>query len=152
MHKLTESHYSSKKNVRPPVDPVVYFKMVMIGFFENIRSERGIASRCADSISIRSFLGYELTESTPDHSTLSIIRKRLPVQIYSQVFSIVLEELRKEGLVKGKNISLDSSVIEANASLKSLKNRFTAEDYSSYVKELAKADGVDISDPAAVAR
>lgn len=102
VRELSAPHYSNKNNVRPPLDPEVYFKMLMIGFFENINSERGIASRCADSLSIRSFLKYDLTESTPDHSTLSITRKRLPQSIYSQVFSIILAELKKQGLVKGK--------------------------------------------------
>lgn len=152
VRELSAPHYSNKNNVRPPLDPEVYFKMLMIGFFENINSERGIASRCADSLSIRSFLKYDLTESTPDHSTLSITRKRLPQSIYSQVFSIILAELKKQGLVKGKNISMDSSVIEANAALKSLQNRMTLESYSEYISKLAAESGVDPKDKEAVAR
>jgi len=149
---LCEPYYSDKTNCRPPIDPEVYFKMMIIGFFENLRSERGIASRCADSLSIRAFLGYTLTESTPEHSSLSVIRKRLPQGLYSQVFSIVLKELRNNGLVKGKNLALDTSVIEANASLETLKNRMTEESYGEYIKELAKQAGIDIEDKAAVAR
>lgn len=152
VRKLCEDYYSSKTNCRPPIDPEIYFKMLMIGFFENIGSERAIASRCADSISIREFMGYTLIESTPDHSTLSVIRKRLPVGIYSQVFSIVLKELQKNGLVKGKNLALDTSVMEANASLSGLTNRMTEESYAKYIADLAKQSGVDPEDKAAVAR
>lgn len=150
--KLALPYYSQKKNVRPPLDPEVYFKMLFIGFFENIRSERGIALRCADSLSIRSFLKYDITEATPDHSTLSVTRNRLPYSIFSQLFSLVLQELKKHGLVKGKNISLDSSVIEANASLRELENRMTLETYMEYISQLAAEAGIDPNDKEAVAR
>jgi len=152
IRKLCKPYYSDKTNCRPPIDPEVYFKMLMVGFFENIISERGIASRCADSLSIREFLGYLLTESTPEHSSLSVIRKRLPLSIYSQVFSIALIELQKRGLVKGKNLAFDSSVMEANASLSRLKNRMTEESYAEYISELARQSGVDPEDKSAVAR
>jgi transposase len=145
-------YYSPKRNVRPPIDPEVYIKMIMVGFFEGISSERGISSRCADSLSIRSFLGYSITESTPDHSTLSVIRNRIPISVFSRVFNIVLEKLKKQGLVKGKNLSIDSSVMEANAALGSLKNRMTEESYSDYVKKLASEAGIDSTDKEAVSR
>lgn len=152
IRKLCEPYYSDKSNCRPPIDPEIYFKMLMVGFFENIRSERGIASRCSDSLSIREFLGYLIIESTPDHSSLSVIRKRLPLSIYFQLFSITLIELKKLGLVKGKNLAFDSSIMEANASLSRLKNRMTEESYAEYIAELAKQSGVDPEDKAAVAR
>jgi len=126
--------------------------MLIIGFFENLRSERGLAARCADSISIRDFLGYSINEATPNHSTLSDIRYRLPESVYSQVNSIVLKALKDNGLVKGENLALDTSVIEANASLLLLQNRMTEESYSEYIKELAKQSGVNPEDKAAVAR
>jgi transposase len=149
---LCEPYYSTKSNVRPPIDPEVYFKMLLVGFFENIGSERGIASRCADSLSIRSFLRYALTEQIPDHSTLSVIRHRLPELVYQSVFMLVLSELRSRGLVRGKHLGVDSSVIEANAALRSLRHRMTEQSYTSYVRGLARAAGVDPEDPAAVAR
>ena len=152
VRKEFNSFYSQKANVRPPIDPEVYIKMMMVGFFEGISSERGIASRCADSFSIRAFLGYSLTESTPDHSTLSVIRNRIPLQVYSKIFSIVLEALKKAGLVKGKNLSLDSSVMEANAALGSIRNRMTEESYNEYIKKLAADAGIDPTDKEAVAR
>lgn len=149
---LCQPYYSEKANVRPPIDPEVYFKMLLVGFFENIGSERGICARCADSLSLRHFLGYTLTESVPDHSSLSIIRNRLPESIYTQVFTIILRNLKSKGLVIGKNIAFDSSIIEANASLSGLKNRMTKETYEEYIKSLALENGVDTSDKAAVAR
>ena len=95
--------YSESKRGRPGVDPEVYFKMLMVGFFENISSERGIAERCSDSIAIRFFLGYDLTQSTPEHSTLSVIRDRLGEEAYHQVFLLVLAALQEHGLLKGRH-------------------------------------------------
>ena len=144
------SAYASTGPGRPGIDPVVYFKMLMIGFFENLASERGIAERCQDSISLRAFLGYDLTENTPDHSTLSVIRSRLGEEIYQQVFLLVLQALQHHGLVRGRNVGIDTSVIEANASLKSLVNRHTAEAYWEYVQRRASDQGIDPHDREAV--
>jgi transposase len=135
--------YSATGRGRPGIDPVVYFKMLMVGFFEDIASERGIAERCSDSISIRAFLGYDLTGTTPDHSTLSIIRQRLGEEIYDRVFLLILSALDKHGLLKGKNVGIDTSVIQANAALKSLINRNTEEAYWEYVRRLASESGID---------
>jgi transposase len=135
---------------RPGIDPAVYLKMLMVGFFEDLPSERAIAARCADSIAIRRFLGYELTETTPDHSSLSIIRQRLEGPIYEQVFTLVLSALQQHGLLRGKNVGIDSSVMEANASLRGLVNRNTGEAYWDYVKRLAAQSGLDPENSAAV--
>jgi len=135
---------------RPGIDPVVYLKMLMVGFFEDLPSERAIAARCADSIAIRQFLHYELTEATPDHSSLSIIRQRLDGPIYEQVFTLVLSALQEHGLLRGRNVGIDSSVMEANASLRGLVNRNTGEAYWDYVKRLAAQSGIDPQDSAAV--
>jgi len=142
--------YSESNRGRPGVDPAVYFKMLMVGFFENISSERGIAQRCSDSISIRFFLGYDLTQATPDHSTLSLIRGRLGEDIYQQVFVLILSALQQQGLIQGQNVGIDTSVIEANASLKSLVNRDTQEAYWEYVRRLAAENGVNPKDAEAV--
>jgi len=120
--------------------------MLMVGFFEDLPSERAIAARCADSIAIRHFLNYELTEATPDHSSLSIIRQRLDGPIYEQVFTLVLAALQEHGLLWGKNVGIDSSVMEANASLRGLVNRNTGEAYWEYVKRLAAQNGIDPED------
>ena len=137
---------------RPGIDPAVYFKMLMIGFFENLPSERAIASRCEDSLSLRAFLGYDLTESTPDHSSLSVIRTRLGSEVYQAALEIVLRGLLDHKLLKGRHLGLDSSIIEANASLRELQHRNTQEDYWSYVKKLAAEAGIDPDDTKAVRR
>ena len=142
--------YSQSGRGRPGIDPVVYFKILMVGFFEDIASERGMAERCNDSISLRAFLGYDLTQTTPDHSSLSIIRERLGLKLYDQVFRLILRALEQHGLLKGKNLGIDASVIEANASLKSLVNRNTEEAYWEYVQRLAKENGIDSKDADAV--
>jgi transposase len=137
---------------RPGIDPVIYFKMLMVGFFENLRSERAIAARCEDSLSVRAFLGYSLEESTPDHSSLSVIRHRLGPEIYQGVFEVVLTALKAHGLFRGWHLGIDSSVIEANASLRTLVHRNTEQAYWEYVKELAAEEGVDPEDEAALRR
>jgi len=137
---------------RPGIDPVVYLKMIMVGFFEDLPSERAIAARCADSLSIRAFLKYELHERTPEHSSFTVIRQRLGLEIYERIFALVLEALREHGLLRGKNLGIDASVIEANASLRALVHRNTEEQYWDYVKRLAVEQGIDPEDSAAVRR
>src|SRR5664280_2663597 len=150
VRELCAPAYNNSGNGRPGIDPAVYMKMMMVGFFEDLTSERGIAARCADSIAIRQFINYELTEATPDHSSLSIIRQRLEGPIYEQVFTLVLSALQEHGLLRGKNLGIDSSVMEANASLRGLVNRNTGEAYWDYVKRLAAQSGIDPQDSAAV--
>lgn len=142
--------YKQSNVGRPGIDPVVYLKMIMVGFFEDLPSERAIAARCADSIAIRRFLNYELDENTPDHSSLTIIRQRLGLEIYQKVFTLCLQALQEHGLLRGKHLGIDSSVTEANASLRALVNRNTAEQYWDYVKRLAAEQGIDPEDAAAV--
>jgi len=137
---------------RPGIDPVTYFKMLMIGFFEGIASEREIAARCADSLSLRGFLGYRLDEATPDHSSMSVIRQRLGSACFEEVFGLVLVALRAHGLLKGRHLGRDSSVIEANASLRSLSERNTEEGYWAYVQRLAKEAGLETTDAAELRR
>ena len=142
--------YKNTNAGRPGIDPVVYLKMIMVGFFEDLPSERAIAARCADSMSIRAFLNYSLEEKTPDHSSFTVIRQRLGLEIYQQIFTLTLEALREHGLLRGKNLGIDSSVIEANASLRALVHRNTEEQYWDYVKRLAAENGIDPEDTAAV--
>lgn len=152
VHRLCAPLYSSGERGRPPIDPVVYFKMLMVGFLENLSGERAIAARCADSLMIRQFLGYDLDEETPHHSSFTIIRQRLSKEIYQAVFDTILEGLRRHGLLRGKNLGIDSSTMEANASLRALENRNTGEAYWEYVKRLAAQAGVDQDDTVAVRR
>jgi transposase len=135
---------------RPGIDPVVYFKMLMVGFFEGLESERQIASRCADSFSLRGFLGYALDEATPDHSSMSVIRQRLGRGCFERVFALVLAALQRHGLLQGRHLGIDSSVIEANASLRHLSERNTEEGYWDYVQRLAKEAGLATTDGAAL--
>jgi transposase len=146
------SYAQASKGGRPGIDPVVYLKMLMVGFFENLRSERAIATRCADSLSIRGFLGYSLTEGTPDHSSLSVIRQRLSHQQFDALHLVLLRALRAQGLLKGRHLGIDSSVMEANASLRALQHRNSEQKYWDYVKGLAREAGVDPEDIKAVRR
>lgn len=128
---------------RPSIPPGVYFRVLMIGYFEGIKSERGIAWRVADSKSLEDFLGYKMTEGTPDHSSLSRIRHRLSLEAHKQVFAKVLEILKKEGLLKGKQIGLDASNIEANAAMRSIRRKIDGKRYEAYLKALAKQSGLE---------
>ena len=154
VHALCAPFYQMdpSKGGRPGIDPAVYFKMLLVGVFEGIASERGIAARCADSLSIRKFLGYDLWEATPDHSSLTVIRQRLEPEVYRAVFDMVLRGLKRHRLLKGRNIGIDASTMEANASMKSLEHRLTGEAYWEYVKGLAAAEGIDTKDADAVRR
>jgi transposase len=149
---LCQPAYDKSGVGRPGIDPVVYLKMIMIGFFEDLPSERAIAARCADSLSIRTFLKYELHEQTPEHSSFTVIRQRLGLDIHQQIFTLTLQALREHGLLRGRNLGIDSSVIEANASLRALVHRNTEEQYWDYVKRLAAEQGIDPDDTAAVRR
>ena len=149
---LCAPYYSASGGGRPPIDPEVYFKMLVVGFFEGIGSERGIASRCEDSISIRRFLRYDLTESTPDHSSLSRIRQRLPLEVFEEAFALSLRPLSEAGLLDGESIALDSSLLEANASKEKLCRREDGVRYLDYVRALAEAEGIDPKDTDAVVR
>ncbi len=127
---------------RPGIPPGVYFRMLMIGYFEGLDSERGIAWRCADSLALRAFLGYGLTDPTPDHSTLSVIRNRIDVQTHGEIFGWILERLDEHGLIKGKTIGIDATTLEANAALRSLVRRDTGESYQTFLEALAKESGI----------
>jgi len=128
---------------RPSLVPGVYFRMMMIGYFEGLSSERGIAWRVADSIGLREFLGFTLTDSTPDHSTLSRTRRLLAAETHQEVFSWVLQELAKAGLVQGKTLGIDATTLEANAALRSIVRRDTGEGYEEFLTDLAKSSGIE---------
>lgn len=128
---------------RPGLAPGVYFRMLFIGYFEGIDSQRGIDWRCQDSLSLRKFLGVPLTEPTPDHSTLSMTRRRLDQAAFEQVFGFVLGIAETEGLLKGKTLAMDSTTLEANAALKSIVRKDTGEDYRAWLKKLAAAEGLE---------
>jgi transposase len=128
---------------RRSIPPGVYFRMLLVGYFEGIESERGICWRCEDSLSLRSFLGLELDERIPDHSTLSRTRTRLAAEVYEQVFSLVLGIVDKHGLLNGKVVGVDSTYLRADASMKSIVRRDTGEGYNAYLERLAKDAGIE---------
>jgi transposase len=127
---------------RPGTPPGVYFRMLLIGYFEGIDSERGIAWRCRDSLSLREFLGYGLSDALPDHSTLSRTRRLIDLETHDAVFAWILRLLTAEGLVGGKTLGVDATTLEANAALRSIVNRKTKESYEEFLTRLAKASGI----------
>lgn len=136
-----ERFYSGRG--RPSIAPGVYFRCLFIGYFEGIDSERGIAWRVADSLSLRAFLGLALTKDTPDHSTLSRTRRRLDLEVHDRVFEWVLSVLADARLVRGKTLGVDGSTLEANAALRTLVRRDDGQAYQDYLVELAKAEGIE---------
>jgi transposase len=129
---------------RPSIPPGVYFRMLLIGYFEGIGSQRGIAWRCADSISLREFLGIPLTEETPDHSSLTRVRDRLPLEVHTAVFQSVLKLAAEKKLIQGKTVAVDSTTLEANAAMKSIVRRDTGEDWKEYLRRLLQEqEGVE---------
>lgn len=137
---------------RPSIPPTVYFKMLFIGFFEGIDSERGIAWRVADSMGLRQFLGYELTEGTPDHSSVSRTRRLMSVETHRKVFQWVLGVLAKEKVLKGKTLGIDATTLEANAALRSIVRRDTGESYEEFLTRLATASGIETPTRAQLAK
>jgi transposase len=135
--------YKSETIGRPSLAPGVYFRLLMVGYLEGIDSERGIAWRCADSLSLKGFLGYELTQMTPDHSTVSRTRRLIDLETHSRVFTWILKVLAKHGLIDGKTIGVDGTTLEANAALRSIVRRDTGESYTDFLKGLAKASGIE---------
>jgi transposase len=127
---------------QPSVPPGVYFRMLLVGYFEGLDSQRGIAWRCADSLSLRQFLGVPLDRGTPDHSTLTHARKRLPPEVFEEVFRFVLGIADARKLIAGKAVGVDSTTLEANAAMKSIVRRDTGEDWKGYVTRLMREGGV----------
>ena len=137
---------------RPSLAPGVYLRLLLIGFFEGIDSERGIGWRVADSLSLRRFLNYGLNEATPDHVTISRTRRLLDEATHQAVFRFVLTEVARRGLLKGKTIGIDATTLEANAAMRSIVRRDTSESYLGYLRRLAAEAGIDASDDDAVRR
>ena len=136
----------------PSLVPGVYFRLLLIGFFEGIGSERGIGWRVADSFSLRRFLNYGLDEATPDHVTISRTRRLLNEATHQAVFTFVLTEVARRGMLRGKTIGIDATSLEANAAMRSIVRRDTGESYMEYVRRLAVEAGLDGDDDEAVRR
>jgi transposase len=141
VEKLCAPYY--KAGGRPGIPPGVYFRMLLIGYFEGLDSQRGIAWRCADSLALRTFLGIALTEETPVHVSMTMIRQRLPEAVYDRVFVFVLSLLERTGLLRGKTVAVDATTLEANAAMKSIVRKDNGEDWKQYLQGLAKAEGIE---------
>ena len=140
---LCRKFYKKSPYGRPSMAPGVYFRCLLIGYFEGLDSERGIAWRTADSLSLRKFLGFALDEATPDHSTISRTRRLYWLETHRAVFGWVLKILAQEGLISGRTVSIDATNLEANAALKSIVRRDNGQGYNEYLKELARAAGIE---------
>ncbi|MDI1443616.1 transposase, partial [Polyangium sp. 6x1] len=121
---------------RPSIPPGLYFRLLLVGFFEGIESERGLEWRCSDSLSLREFLGLLPGETVPDHSTLSKMRKRLGSEVFEAMFAFVLGVVHRSGLLQGKVMGVDSTYLRADASMKAIVRRETGEVYADYIKRL----------------
>jgi transposase len=128
---------------RPSLEPGKYFRFLLLGYFEGIDSERGIAWRVADSFSLRAYVGYARYEATADHSTLSRTRRLIDLETHSHFFQWVLKVLADEGLIHGKTIGVDATTLEANAALRSIIRRDTKETYQEFLTRLAQASGIE---------
>ena len=135
--------FYAAKYGRPSLTPGIYFRSLLLGYFEGIDSERGIAWQLADSLGLRHFVGIGLDEDTPDHTTISRTRRLIDVETHREVFGWVLGVLADRGLVKGKRIAIDASTLEANAAMRSIVRRDTGESYEEFLRGLAKASGIE---------
>ncbi len=142
VENLCAPYYDATGNGRPSIPPGVYFRMLLIGYFEGLGSQRGIAWRCSDSLSLRQFLGLPLTESPPDHSNLTRGRDRLPQEVHAAVMQWVLQLAHEKKLFTGETVGVDSTTIEANAAMKSIVRKGTGEDWKQYITGLMRQEGV----------
>ena len=142
LEKLCAPYYAAKMG-RDSIPPGVYFRMILVGYFEGISSQRGIAWRCSDSRSLAEFLGVPVHEETPDHSSLSRIHGRLPLEIHEAMFVFVLKLAAEQQLLAGKTVAVDSTMLEADAAMKSIVRRDTGEDWKTYLRGLAAEAGLE---------
>jgi transposase len=137
------AQFYADRNGRPSLPPGTYFRLLLIGYFEGIDSERGIAWRAADSLGLRQFLRIGLDEDTPDHSTISRTRRLIDVETHRKVFQWVLGVLADRGLLKGKKVGVDATTLEANAAMRSIVRRDNGASYEEFLTDLAKQSGIE---------
>jgi transposase len=142
IYEMTRPLYAQKMG-RPSLDPVVFFKCMLIGFYENIIYDRVLEYRIADSLSLRKFLGYALSEQTPDESTIRKTRARMPEEAFEMVFAYVRELCQNHSLVKGRAVGMDSTAIDANASMDSLRHKEMGCTYEEFMLALKRQDNAD---------
>jgi transposase len=139
VYELTRPLYADRIG-RPSLDPVVFFKCMLAGFFENIVYDTELEYRIADSLTLRRFLGYSLEERTPDESTLRKTRQSMPEEVFREVFSRVLDQCQAAGLLKGRAVGTDSTLVDANAGMDSLRHKTLGCTYEEYVLALKRQD------------
>jgi len=149
VYELTKPLYAEKMG-RPSLDPVIFFKCMVIGFFENIIYDTELEFRIADSLMFRKFLGYELDERTPDESTLRKTRQKMPVEVFTAVFDYVLDVCQRHGLLRGRALGTDSSLVDASASMDSLRHKELGCSYEEYMLALRRQDVPDATREEAV--
>lgn len=137
------ARFYAQKNGRPSLSPGMYFRLLLMGYFEGIDSERGIAWRAADSLGLRQFLRIGLDEDTPDHSTISRTRRLIDVETHRKLFLWVLGVLADRGLLKGKTVGVDATTLEANAAMRSIIRRDNGASYEEFLSGLAKQSGIE---------
>src|SRR5881409_847838 len=137
------ARFYAEKMGRPSLAPGRYFRLLLIGYFEGLDSERGIAWRAADSRAVRTFLGLGLEDGAPDHSTISRTRRLIDVETHRAVFTWAQERLVEVGLLTGKTVAIDATTLEANAAMRSIVRRDTGETYQEFLTGLAKASGIE---------
>jgi transposase len=142
VESLCQPHYAAGVG-RESIPPGTYFRMLFVGYFEGLDSQRAIAWRCSDSLSLRVFLGIALTEATPDHSSLTVIKQRLPLAVHEQVFTFVLKVAHEKKLLRGKTVAVDATTLEANAAMRTIIRKDTGEDWQEYVKRLMAEEGIE---------
>jgi transposase len=134
--------YYAEKLGRPSIPPGIYFRMLLVGYFEGLDGQRAIAWRCSDSLALREFLGLGVTKPVPEHSSLTVTRQRLPLAVHEAVFARILELAATKGLLRGKTVAVDATTLEANAAMKSIVRRDTGETWRQYIRRLAVEEGV----------
>src|SRR5213079_2911731 len=127
------TRFYAERMGRPSLAPGRYFRLLLIGYFEGIDSERGIAWRAADSLALREFLSLGLDEAPPDHSTISRTRRLIDLETHQAVFTWILERVAEAGLLKGKTLGIDATTLEANAALRSIVRRDNGDTYQEFL-------------------
>jgi transposase len=141
--RCAPSYDDGTRGGRPGLAPGVYFRCLLVGYFEGIGSERGIDWRCNDSLSLKAFLGVAVDAPAPDHSTISRTRRLIDLETHAQVFQFLLKVLANHGLVEGRTAGVDSTTLEANAAMRGIVRRDTGESYQEFLARLAKESGIE---------
>lgn len=140
VNELVAPFYSAAPQGRPPIAAGIYFRMLFVGYFEGLDSQRAISWRCSDSLSLRQFLGLGPGDETPDHSSLTRIRKRLTPAIHAKVFALAMQTARDKGALSSKRLGVNSKYVEANAAMRTIVRLDAADDWSNYLARIARVE------------